>query len=93
MHHLARHCVACFLTRGDMVDYFNFWHDFVIIISFSDISCYVATSLCIGKRDVMSLRDFLLIQTGQLITEIGYGSHALHFSTRYFINYLVCHYM
>lgn len=91
MHHLARHCVACFLTRGDLVDYFNLEPNFVITVSsFSDIS-YCIGSLCIGKRAVMSSRDFLLIQIGQLIMGIGYGSPALHFSTR--CVHILLHYM
>jgi hypothetical protein len=62
MHHLARHSVACFLTRGDLV------HDFVILrksfylcyFSFPDISYLFifSDSLFIGKKDVMFLKGF-----------------------------------
>ena len=57
----------------------KFCHHYVFF--FSDKG-YCSGSLCIGKRGVMFLRDFLLIQIGQLIMGIGYGSPALHFSTR-----------
>lgn len=42
-----------------------------------------AASLFIGKKDVMSLTDFWLIQIGQLIMEIGYGYHVHHSFIRY----------
>lgn len=35
MHHLARHCVACFLTRGDLVDHIISSMAILILLSFS----------------------------------------------------------
>lgn len=84
MHHLARHCVACFLTRGDLVIVLIvMWALSSNLLSlFIDIAP-IPDSLCIGKKGVMSLRDFLLILIGQSIMGTGCGSHAPHFFTRY----------
>ena len=86
MHHLARHSVACFLTRGDLVG-FQYSSESAIF-SFSSLSLFLklivsADSLFTGKKGLMFLRGFGLIQIGQLIMETGYGYHAHHFSTRY----------
>lgn len=53
------------------------------IIIYQFFIFWVYDSLFIGKRDVMSLRGFWLIQIGQLIMETGCGSH-VHLS---FIRY------
>lgn len=83
MHHLARHCVACFLTRGDLVIDFKSLCRIQIcpVFSLIDSGGYL-DSLYIGKKDVMFLRDFLLIRIGQSIMLTGYGYHAHHSFTR-----------
>jgi len=85
MHHLARHSVACFLTRGDLV------HDLILLANHFFCIIYLfflsltliifADSLFIGKKGVMFLRG--LIRIGQSTMETGFGFHVHHSFTRY----------
>lgn len=48
-----------------------------------------AASLFTGRKDVMSLRDSSLTQTGHSIMGTGFGSHVHRFSTRFVLTF--CH--
>lgn len=82
IHHLARHCVACFLTRGDLVIAFTslFVSRYVAYILIDTFGYF--GSLYIGKKDEMFSIDFLLTQTGQSIMLTGCGYLVHHSFTR-----------
>lgn len=89
MHHLARHCVACFLTRGDLVcdlAWEMLGHGILVYLDVVILYFHFSPStfsLFIGRKDVMCSRGFWLIRIGPLTMPIGCGYRVHHFFIRF----------
>jgi hypothetical protein len=81
IHHLARHAVACFLTRGDL---YQHWEEVFILLLTSYLHTALSNYYIYGyPRVCESLTCGCLMMIGLSTTRIGNGSAAPTSSTRY----------